>query len=440
VSPGPRTPGFRGWPRSGLIALVILLGAPPGFGESPGFGTHRPAQLASVLGEGEPASRVAEAIARGPEIFALDRQESLELRRWLRAGGRLWLEGAGADAAARLIVRSGESRAEGLYPTGLGEIAILRAADVVPSVARPCDREQLVGAAAKLARSHLPKPGRPPLAPGLRLAAYALLLGLGYRLARNYSVTWRAAGAASLIVVFGIWPLVGSRAPWAGDRVAQVDVVVQPDEGAQIVWSAAALRAGSRRSARVVAGSRAWGLHTPEGRGLSGSGFRTKTRIDPTSGSFTADVVRGGEVLMAWMAEGVPRAQVGAEVALRGGRVTALVRNGGDLPWTEVWLLLPDMAPIPLDDLPPFGALLLEREEAILRVGSAESERFGRLPLARLRLLEAALECAVKPLHARRMPVVLAWTDGAVRPATTGDGATPQRGSTLLIAAGRSPS
>jgi hypothetical protein len=141
---------------------------------------------------------------------------------------------------------------------------------------------------------------------------------------------------------------------------------------------------------------------------------------------------------LGWLADGGVTDRILLEVTQRHGRQTALVRNQFARKWSDAWLLQPGLAPQRLDDLPPRGAQMVVSHDL-----SPDDENPGTrsvraaLSAERAQLLDEAYKCAIDPLLERGLPVFIAWSEGPIRPARTGQGEVLDVGTALLIVAGR---
>ena len=195
--------------------------------------------------------------------------------------------------------------------------------------------------------------------------------------------------------------------------------------GPPLSWSALALRSRARHDITIRPGRATSGL-----RSLSGATAAI------TADGFAVEVLRGESSQWVWLTEDELPHVLALDVSQGGGRITGLIRNGFRRAWTDVWLFSPGRQPARLADLPAAGAQLVDMELPPEGVEPLERKVTTSLPLDRARLLEAAIEQVVRPLLARDVPVVLAWTDAPLHPAGI-DGRPASRGATLLIVAGR---
>jgi len=249
------------------------------------------------------------------------------------------------------------------------------------------------------------------------------VLFLGFLLTTSFSRTWRTAGTTCLVLVFGLWPWWSSGTSWGADHWTQVDVLLEVAGGPPMIWSAAALQPTGNRTLELRPGPGAWSLSVPDPSGDCRLSVES-TRASRTSVTWLADV--GVEDL------------IHLEIPRRQEHRTGLIRNEFARRWTGVWLLHSELGPRQLGDLPPLGAVLVEGRDVALAKDrlNANLLRAG-LPLQRAWLVEAAFGCAIAPMLEQGRPVLVAWSEGPVRPARTGRGKTVTAGATLLIVAGR---
>jgi hypothetical protein len=386
--------------------------------------------LGSVIAA--PAAHLtATVVADGSEVLALDEPRREVLQRWVRRGGRLLLTGDGVEPVFRWL-NADKSCGNASCPVGLGEAAViedLRLVEHARSTSQPVD---VLVAAAALARTGLPDERLVPLTTGARLAAYGLLLGLGFLATRRFPRVWRRAGAASLVLVFGLWPWWGNDA--SADHEAQVDVVVLSDEDPAIIWSALALRSRGRHPISVETGTGSWNLQSTGSGAIASPGEDANGPLVAQNGeSVVLYAVRGERFDLAWFADDDAPGGVAAQFTHRDGRLTGLLRNRFARPWSEVWLLVPGREPLRLRDLPASGAYVLDFAEPGPGDGPAARKLGQGLSLERERLLRAALDGAVRPLLDRQRALLIAWSEGPLRPARLPGEKARSKGSTLLI-------
>lgn len=423
-----------------LVACAALASPLPGSSDPLSASSQRlaPQRLADLLA-GDAGSAPGEILATGAEVLALQAFERKHLERWVRTGGRLFLVGEALDLAIRLFPPGPELPPGSARTLGLGDIVTLGDEAAFIPTAREKSGCELLEPAELLARSALPANEASRLATALRLGTYVLLLCAGFLVTLSFSRVWRVAGAASLVLLFGLWPWWGPRTPWGTGRWNQVDVSVDVGGGPSIVWSAAALRAAGRGPTDLLVGTGSWDLRLVEARGLVGPAVISPgdERIEEGP-RVSFETTRSSQIGLGWLSQDEEGERVVVEVSGQDRRPAGLVRNGFPRTWTDVWLLLPGAEPQHLEDLAPLGAVIVEKAGPFPVGGSGGREEiWARLPLGRARLLEAAFGCAIGPLLERGHPVLVAWSDGPARPARTLPGNGIAEGTTLLISTGR---
>jgi hypothetical protein len=395
----------------------------------------------------EPPSEVQ---ADGSEILVLDEWERTVLDRWVRRGGRLFVSGAAVPAAIESMVPWAGPRQDGIYPSGLGVVIDLENAHAPGQEGalalgrhpEPFDPDEALTA---LASAAIPAEGRLRLAIAGCLAAYALLLGIGHAATRSFPRAWRGAGAASLVLVFGMAPWWDRVAPWNADRISQADLVVDTDRGDALVWSSTVRHSAGRSLEDASFGTGAWGLRfaNPDPLAVPASGTLEGARFGAEPRAHLR-MVHGSRVGLHWLADGGLEGKVQVQIVQRDGRLTGLVRNGFTRSWSEVWLLYPGFEPLKLGDLHGGAAVVVEGTAVPLR-GELSNDIASelQLPPERARLAEVAIEGVVRPLLERHRPVLVAWSESPVRAVRwssgvrAGWGATPTAtGATLLVVAG----
>ncbi len=366
-------------------------------------------------------------VASGSEVLALGPDERAGLERWVRRGGQLALTGDAGAAALEALASAGACGEGSGARSGLGELIL--SADGEPDPAglpRPVPAD-LTAPASRLAGRIAGTGQGSRVAVVARLAGYAALLLAGLALTAGATARRRMLGGLSLVLVFGLWPVWARPTPWAADRRAQVDAVLDTGCGPVLLWGAATLEAGARATHRFDAGPAAWDLRLAPGQ----DGVAAES-----SGTF--ELARGERREITWLADVPPEPRPPLALLPRrsGDDLHVMLRNGLDRAWRDAWILVAGREAVRLDPLEAGAAKLVELP-APARSGTPD--RPLDAPAATLARDEARLLRAAGPVIGRWLGegrvVLVAWTDAPVGPATDTRGGPIGAGATLWISA-----
>lgn len=416
----------------------------------------------------------APLIAEGTQVLALEVPARRALIRWVRAGGRLYVteggigpalsslgidegvRGTPIDRAQRRPEQDRSTRNPGASPgpnvmssegstmhrVGLGEVvACAPGADNAGDACRviPGDDPQqpeILDAAGSLALSELPMPSALGRTTAIELALYGALLVLVLSLGRRLRFQGRLVAVMALSLSFAALILAESRTSLGRDHVSQTDVVVDTGTGPALVWSGLARVAGSRGISEIRSGSESWSL-----RSLGASlafDLTPAGDADDAGPSAVLRSSRGSEDRFGWLADG-GQGGIEAQLVRSEGRITGLVRNGTSRTWRRMRLLQHACEPIDLDDLAPWGAVLVDGP---CRPDTSDSsvsrdeldDPGGELSTERIRLEDVAIAQTADALLAQDGWLLLAWSRDPWRPSRVRD-LEVGRGWTLMIAA-----